>query len=101
MPFAAAPIDPRGLSSAALAEALWLSHDLSWKLDEHQLSAYTALREWEKRPIQMPKAGEKIGLARWWVDDWGRRVGKTFKNGVVLLENGLRREDSRMIYATR
>jgi hypothetical protein len=63
--------------------------------------AYQAQRAWEQRPIVRPPPGQKLGAARWWMDDWGRRVGKTFKNGVVLLENGLRREDSRMMYATK
>lgn len=73
---------------------------LRYKLDEHQKLAYDALRTWERIPLPT-KDVENPGAARWWVDDWGRRVGKTHKNGVVLLEDGLWTPNSRMIYGTR
>lgn len=94
-------VDVAGLPNYAIKEALWRAHTISYILDEHQLVAYDGQRAWEQIPIAKRADGQRMGAARWWVDDWGRRTGKTTKNGVVLVENGMRRDNARMIYATK
>jgi hypothetical protein len=94
-------VDADSLSTKDIIDAMWRAGSLRWKLQEHQRTAYDHREAWEARPIVSPKDGSEIGAARWYVDDWGRRVGKTFKNGITLVENGIRREGARMIYATR
>lgn len=83
------------------AARCWRNADLSYKLAAHQLRAYQHQREWEKKPITAASGEEKIGAARWYVDDWGRRIGKTYTKGVTLTVNGLSFPNARMIYGTK
>lgn len=91
----------KSLSNEEVVHAFWRGGNLRYKLDAHQRTAFDAMDLWEAKPIEIPVAGTDIGSARWWVDDWGRRVGKTYKNGIRLVMNGMRRPGARMIYATR
>lgn len=93
--------DPSALTLEQLSDAAWRAGNLRHLLHSHQREAYDHHMAWEAKPIERPAKGEKLGAARWYVDDWGRRVGKTYKNGVILLQNGIRRPNSRMIYATK
>lgn len=88
------------LSTEQLIDAHWRAGDLRWKLEAHQKVAWDAQTIWEAQPLPGLE-DSKPGAARWWVDDWGRRVGKTYKNGTKLVSNGIRRPNSRMIYATK
>jgi hypothetical protein len=64
----------------------WMIGDLEWLLLDHQVPAYRHYREWEKRNPQ----NEPGQYARIYVDDIGKRWGKTSKRIVVRMEDCIR-----------
>ncbi len=75
---------------AALREA-WRRGELSYKLDPNQLQVYQAFRAWESNP----KRRDKV-----FVFDISRRYGKSLIQLLICVENCIRRERSRVPYAS-
>lgn len=92
---------PEALLEDAITR-FWALSDLSWKLDDHQLEIHTAYRQWEKNALapSAPANDNAGGMARIFVLDCGRRVGKTFVSLLIKVEDCLRRPRSIHTYAT-
>lgn len=90
--------------SQTLSWALWRIFDLAWKLDPHQLAVHTKFLEWNARR-QTPEYEEQViaagaDLDDVWVEEIGRRFGKTAKWIVVLAQIALERPGSVLLYGT-
>lgn len=82
---------------------LWRMGELSWKLDDHQLEVYDLFHEWDARrkTAEYERVVEETGatLDDVWVEEIGRRFGKTAKWIVMLFEIAIRRPGSMLTYA--
>jgi hypothetical protein len=94
-----------GVDTADLAEPFWRSLDLlSYKLDPHQLETDLLFDEWNERrgtveyEEQVVAAGAELDDV--WVEEVGRRFGKTAKWIVKLTVIALTRPGAVLLYGT-
>jgi hypothetical protein len=89
---------------AATIARLYEMGDLAWLLEEHQLTDYDDFREWNEarqRPEHRAWIKEIDALFdNLWVDECGRRYGKTVKWLVADMEEAIRRPGARGLIAT-
>lgn len=97
-------VDPNTLPLAELRAECWRAGDLHYKLQDHQLEDYDAFRAWnEERQKPEHKQWVRSINALYdnlWVDECGRRHGKTARALIVDVEDMLRRPGSRGLIAT-
>lgn len=85
------------MSSDRLIALLWEAGELSYKLHEHQrVGIYEPLRAWETNFRQYPRKG----IARVFMVDAGRQVGKTYCVDLVKVEDCIRQPGSRHLIAS-
>lgn len=97
-------LDPEQLSYEALRDSMWRSGDLLWKLDPHQREVHTLFEEWNERRRTPEYEAEVIAaeatLDDVWVEEIGRRFGKTAKWIIVLTGLGIKRPGAVFTYGT-
>jgi hypothetical protein len=91
-------------SSESLAHALWRKGNLRWKLDPHQVETDEIFEEWNRRR-QTPEYAAAVVAAGAtlddvFVDEEGRRVGKTAKWILRLTSVAIRRPGAVLTYGT-
>lgn len=83
---------------------LYAAGDLSWKLLDHQVEDYNAFRAWnvDRQTPEHIAINRQAGATyhNVWVDEIGRRWGKTSKALVVELEEAIQRPNSRSMIFT-
>ena len=87
-----------GLPTELQATAAELARlgDLSWILDEHQITnIYDPYRAWEERMHEH----EGDGFYNCWMLDAGRQVGKTFTTSLIRVEDAIRYPGTRYLMA--
>lgn len=82
--------------AAETTRELCMAGDLSWMLDDHQLLFYDHFRGWEERSKTEPKKG----IARVYMFDAGRQVGKTFASSLIRAEDALQTPNGRFLIAS-
>jgi hypothetical protein len=96
--------DPEQFDRPALRHACWEAGQLSWLLQPHQVDDYDAFREWN----QDRQTRDHLAWVRelgalydnLWVDECGRRHGKTARALVVDVEEMIQRPGCRGLIAT-
>lgn len=97
-------LDPEQLSHEDLVALMWRKGDLLWKLDPHQREVYDAFEEWNQRRLT-PEYEEAVivsgaTLDDVWVEEIGRRFGKTAKWIILLAQIAIRRPGATLMYGT-
>lgn len=94
-----------GVDTADIAEPFWRDHDLlSWKLDAHQLETDALFDAWNERRTTVEYEEEVVAagaeLDDVWVEEIGRRFGKTAKWIIKLVVIALNRPGAVLLYGT-
>jgi hypothetical protein len=91
------------MTDEQLRAAMYQAGDLRWKLQSHQLDDYDAFRSWNEErqtPEYMRWVAEIGGLFdNMWVDECGRRYGKTVKWLICDVQEGIQRPECRGLIA--
>lgn len=93
-----------GREHDATIKSLYEMGDLSWLLESHQLTDYSSFRRWNeerqtKEHLRWVKEIDAL-FDNLWLDECGRRYGKTVKWLVTDVEEAIRRAGARGIIAT-
>lgn len=88
--------------SAADAEILWRTGNLRYKLHSDQRMVYDKYRAWQKYTTEVRERGEELPgkFSRVWITNCSRRWGKDYLGLLIALEDGLRRPNAAITYAT-
>lgn len=97
-------VDAESLSSEQLMHAMWSAGELRWMLQSHQVDDYDAFDAWnvERQTQEHLSWVASIGALydNMWVDECGRRFGKTVKWLICDVREGIRRPGCRGLIAT-
>jgi hypothetical protein len=97
-------VDADSLTDEQLHHAMYGAGELRWKLQSHQLADYDAFDEWnvERQTREHLRWVAEIGALydNLWVDECGRRYGKTVKWLICDVREGIRRPECRGLIAT-
>lgn len=101
---AAEYIDPESMSTQQLVASMYRGGNLRHLLQPHQLDDYDAFRAWneDRQTREHQRWVGEIGALfdNLWVDECGRRYGKTARDLILDLEEAIRRPDARGLIAT-
>lgn len=91
--------DPLHAEALAWAHEMFRAGDLRWRLQDHQLPVYDAFRAWnvDRQTDAHVALNRSVGglYHNVWVDESGRRVGKTAEKIVFAVEEMIRRPGCR------
>lgn len=94
----------RDLPADFLAAPFWYAHDLTYKLDPHQIEVDCLFEEWNARRCTPAYEESVIALGATlddvWVEEIGRRFGKTAKWIIKLTMIALARPGAVLLYGT-
>jgi hypothetical protein len=97
-------VDANTLSTEDVVAVLYEGGNLRHKLQAHQLESYDAFRAWnvERQSREYIRQMAETGALydNMWIDEWGRRGGKTSKWIITAEEEMLRRPGCRGMIAT-